>query len=170
MGIRNRRDSSSQDHTIEVDAAMQGSLVFKEPVNLKINGKFEGTLEVKGVLSIGTSAFVNARIKGEHIKISGRVKGEIDAETKIELLSSAVVEGNIRAPRLVIADGAIFQGSCLMMGDVLNCEDLAKHLELDEDTVISWADSGKIPGFKEGDEWKFDKKRIDNWVASGKIG
>ncbi|MFC1708885.1 polymer-forming cytoskeletal protein [Candidatus Omnitrophota bacterium] len=169
MAIRNRKDSSQQDHTIDVDAAMQGSLIFKEPVNLRINGKFEGTLEVKGVLSIGSSAFVNAHIKGESIKIAGRVKGEIDAITKIELQGQAVVEGNIRTPRLVIADGAIFQGSCLMMGDVLNCEDLAKHLELDEDTVIGWADSGKIPGFKEGDEWKFDKKRIDDWVASGKI-
>ena len=169
MAIRGKRDSAGQDHTIDVDASMQGSLVFKEPVNLRINGKFEGTLEVRGVLSIGSTAFVNAHIKGENIKISGRVKGEIEAESRIEMLSQAVVEGNIRTPRLVIADGAIFQGNCLMMGDVLNSEDLAKHLELDEDTVISWADSGKIPGFKEGDEWKFDKKRIDDWVASGKI-
>ncbi|MFC1645802.1 polymer-forming cytoskeletal protein [Candidatus Omnitrophota bacterium] len=170
MAMRGRRDTSNQDHTIDVDAAMQGSLVFKEAVNLRINGKFEGTLEVKGVLSIGKTAFVNAHIKGENIKISGRVKGDVDAEEKIELLSSAVVEGNIRTPRLAIADGAIFQGNCLMIGDMLNSEDLAKHLELDEDTVIGWADSGKIPGYKEGEEWKFDKKKIDDWVASGKIG
>lgn len=170
MALRGRRDSSHQDHTIDVDAAMQGSLIFKEPVNLRINGKFEGTLEVKGVLSIGNTAFVNAHIKGENIKISGRVKGDVDAEKMIELLSNAVVEGNIRTPRLVIAEGAVFQGNCLMIGDMLNSEDLAKHLELDEDTVIDWADSGKIPGFKEGDEWKFDKKKIDDWVASGKIG
>jgi cytoskeletal protein CcmA (bactofilin family) len=168
--IKGRRDSAQQEHTIDVDAAMQGSLVFKDPVNLRINGKFEGTLEVRGVLSIGNTAFVNAHIKGEDIKIAGRVKGEIDADSRIELLSTAVVEGNIKTPRLVMADGATLQGNCLMMGDVINSEDLAKHLELDEDTVISWADSGKIPGFKEGDEWKFDKKRIDNWVASGKIG
>lgn len=170
MAIKGRRDSSHQEHTIDVDAAMQGSLVFKEPVNLRINGKFEGTLEVRGVLSIGNTAFVNAHIKGETIKIAGRVKGEIDAETRIEMLNTAVVEGNIKTPRLAISDGAVFQGNCLMMGDLLNSEDLARHLELDEDTVISWADSGKIPGFKEGDEWKFDRKRIDNWVSSGKIG
>lgn len=169
MAIKGRRDSSNQEHTIDVDAAMQGSLVFKEPVNLRINGKFEGTLEVRGVLSIGNTALVNAHIKGENIKIAGRVKGDVDAESRIELLNTAVVEGNIKTPRLAILDGAVFQGSCIMMGDLLNSEDLAKHLELDEDTVISWADSGKIPGFKEGDEWKFDKKRIDNWVASGKI-
>jgi excisionase family DNA binding protein len=167
LGIK--KSSGQQEHVIDVDAAMQGSLVFKEPVNLRINGKFEGTLEARGNLMIGNTAFVNAHIKCENIKISGRVKGEIEADTKIELLNHAVVEGTIRTPRLIIADGAILQGNCLMMGDVLNSEDLARHLELDEDTVINWADSGKIPGFKEGDEWRFDRKRIDDWVASGKI-
>ncbi|MBL7130605.1 MAG: polymer-forming cytoskeletal protein [Candidatus Omnitrophica bacterium] len=169
MGLRSKKGAASQEHTIDVDAAMQGSLIFKDPVNLRIKGNFEGSLEVKGNLTIGDTAFVNAHIKGENIIISGRVKGDIDAESKIELLNHAVVEGKIRTPRLIISDGAIFQGNCLMMGDVLNSEDLAKHLELDEGTVISWAVSGKIPGFKEGDEWRFDRKRIDDWVASGKI-
>lgn len=169
MALRNKR-GAVQEHTIDVDAAMQGSLVFKEPVNLRINGNFEGTLEAKGNLTIGETAFVNAHIKCENIVISGRVKGDVDAESKIELLEHAVVDGNIKTARLVIADGAIFQGKCLMMQDVLNVKDLAKHLELEEGTVVDWADSGKIPGFKEGSQWKFEKKRIDDWIASGKIG
>ena len=170
MALRNKKGSVQKDHTIDVDADMQGSLVFKDPVDLRINGKFEGTLEAKGNLTIGETAFVNAHIKGENILISGRVKGDIDAEAKIELLDSAVVEGDIKSPRLVICDGAIFQGKCLMMEDVLGVEDLAKHLELDSNTVVDWAGSGKIPAFKEGDEWRFERKRIDDWVASGKIG
>ena len=170
MGLRGRKGATAQEHTIDVDAAMQGSLVFKEPVNLRINGKFEGTLEAKGNLTIGDSAFVDAHIKCENIKISGSVKGDIDADSKIELLENAVMNGNIKTPRLIIADGAIFQGKCLMMQDVLDIKDLAKHLELDEDTVVDWADAGKIPGFKEDNQWKFERKRIDNWVASGKIG
>ncbi len=173
MALMSRRasgkSSNQQEHTIDVDASMQGSLVFKDPVNLRINGKFEGTLEARGNLTIGETAFVNAQIKCENIAISGRVKGDIDAESKIELLKSAVVEGNIKALRLIIADGAIFQGNCIMMGDILNIEDLARNLELDENTIASWATAGKIPGFKEGDEWKFDRKRIDDWVASGKL-
>ena len=170
MALRNRKGVGSQEHTIDVDAAMQGSLVFKEPVNLRINGKFEGTLEAKGTLTIGETAFVDAHIKCENITVSGSVKGDIDAESKIELSEHAVVNGNIKTPRLIISDGAMFQGKCVMMQDVLNVKDLAKHLELEEDTLIDWADSGKIPGFKEGSEWKFEKKRIDGWIASGKIG
>lgn len=169
MGLRSKRDSAHQEHTIDVDAAMQGSMIFKDPVNLKINGKFDGTLEARGNLTISNTAFVNAHIKCENITISGRVKGDIEAESKIELQDHAVLEGNIKTPRLVISDGAIFQGNCLMIGDVLGVMDLARHLEIDQDTVIDWADSGKIPAFKDGDEWKFERKRIDDWVASGKI-
>jgi excisionase family DNA binding protein len=169
MGLRNKKDFIRSDHTIDVDAAMQGSLVFKDPVNLRIKGKFEGTLEAKGNLIISETAFVNAHIKGENVIISGRVKGDIEAESRIELLSHAIVEGNIKTPRLQIADGAIFQGNCVMMHDIFGIEELAKHLEIDSDTVITWANSGKIPAFKEGDEWRFERKRIDDWVASGKI-
>lgn len=170
MALRAKRGDAQIEHVIDVDAAMQGSMIFKEPVNLRINGKFEGTLEARGYLTIGDTAVVNARIKGENIKIAGRVKGEIEADSKIEMLSQAVVEGSVKTPRLIMADGAVFQGNCYMIGDVISSEDLAKHLELDEDTIVGWADSGKIPGFKEGQEWKFDRKRIDDWVASGKIG
>jgi excisionase family DNA binding protein len=168
MGLRSKKNKILE-HTIDVDAAMQGSLTFKDPVNLKINGKFEGTLEAKGNLIVGDTAFVNATIKCENITISGRVKGDIEADSKIELLGRAVLEGNIATPKLIIADGAIFQGNCIMMQDVLNIDDLARHLEIDKDTVVDWADSGKIPAFKEGDEWRFERKRIDDWIASGRV-
>ena len=28
---------------------------------------------------------------------------------------------------------------------------------------------GKIPAFKEGDVWKFERAKIDHWAASGKV-
>jgi len=41
MSLRPRKNQEEQDDkTIEINAQMQGSLVFKDPVNLKINGNF----------------------------------------------------------------------------------------------------------------------------------
>jgi len=168
MAMRNKKERDDA-HVIDVDAAMQGSLTFKDPVNLRIKGKFEGTLETKGNLEIGETAFVDAQIKGDDISIRGRVKGDIEAERKIELLNHAVVEGNIKTPRLYIEDGAILQGKCIMLEEVLSSEELARHLDVDLNTVLSWVNSGRIPGFKQDDEWRFDRKRIDDWVASGKL-
>ena len=54
--------SKLEEKVMDVDASMQGSLSFKDPVNLRINGKFEGTLEVRGNLTIGQNAIVLADI------------------------------------------------------------------------------------------------------------
>jgi len=158
-----------EEKILDVDAAMQGSLNFKEPVNLRINGKFEGTLETKGNLTIGQSAFVMADIVGDNIIIGGKVKGRITAKERLTLLPSAIVEGDIYPVKLNVAEGAILEGHCLMLHDFLNSEELARYLEVDMNSIHEWANSGKVPAFKEGENWKFERKAIDSWIASGKI-
>lgn len=159
----------TEEKVLDVDAAMQGTLNFKDPVNLRINGKFEGMLETKGNLTIGQTAIVLAEIIGENIIIGGRVKGKIIAKERLTLLPTAIVEGDIYPAKLNIAEGAILEGRCSMLHDFLNSEELARYLEIDLSSVTEWANSGSLPGFKEGDQWKFERKAIDSWVASGKI-
>ncbi len=159
-----------EEKILDVDAAMQGSLIFKDPVNLRINGRFEGTLQVKGILNIGSTAVLFADIIGENIVIAGRVKGKITAKGSLTLLPTAILEGDIYPIKLNIAEGAIFEGKCFMLHDSLNAEELARYLEVDLSSIIDWANSGKIPAVKEGSDWKFERKAIDSWVASGKVG
>ena len=158
-----------EEKTLDVDAAMQGSLTFKDPVNLRINGKFEGNLDTQGNLTIGTTAVINADIIGDNIIIGGRVKGKITAKERLTLLPQAIVEGHIYPTKLNIAEGAVFQGQCTMLHDFLNSEQLAEYLEVELSSIMEWASSGKVPASKENDKWKFERKAIDNWVASGKI-
>ncbi len=155
---------------LDVDASMQGTLSFKDPVNLRINGNFEGNLETKGNLTVGSTAFVCANITGDNIIIGGKVKGKITAKERLTLLPSAIVEGDIYPVKLNITEGAIFEGRCSMLHDFLNADELAKYLEVDLNSIMEWANAGKVPGYKEGSEWKFERKAIDSWVASGKIG
>ncbi|MFA5039575.1 MAG: polymer-forming cytoskeletal protein [Candidatus Omnitrophota bacterium] len=169
MAMRDRK-KESEERVITVDSAMQGSLSFKEPVHLRINGKFEGTLEARGILEIGENALVDATISGDEVVISGRVKGEIAASKRLVLKERAVVEGNIKTPTLQISEGAVFQGRCAMLGDIFDSEGLARYLEVDLHTIVEWANSGKIPAFKEANDWKFERKKIDEWVSAGKIG
>ncbi len=169
MALRERK-RETENAVITVDSSMQGSLAFKEPVHLRINGKFEGTLDTKGVLEIGESAIVDANISGDDIHVSGKVRGEITATKKIILNEHSIVEGNLRAPVLSMAEGAVFQGKCSMLGDVFDTDGLARYLEVDINTVLDWASSGKIPAFKDGNFWKFERKKIDEWVSAGKVG
>lgn len=159
-----------EEKILDVDAAMQGTLSFKEPVNLRINGKFEGNLETKGNLTISQTAVVFGDITGDNIIIGGKVKGNVVAKERLTLLPMAIMEGNIFPARLNVTEGAIFEGKCSMLHDFLNAEELAGYLEVDLNSVLEWANSGRVPGKKEGDNWKFERKAIDSWVASGKIG
>lgn len=177
IGKRDKRHEA--ERVLDVDASMQGSLSFKDPVNLHINGKFEGILNTKGNLMVGEHASVNANITGESIIIAGRVNGNIVAAKELKLVSPACVIGDISTPLLSIAEGAVFEGNCKMTAKaksdevnsiaIMTTEELAKYLEVDLGLISEWANAGKIPGMKEGESWRFEKNRIDAWVAEGKI-
>lgn len=164
---------------LDVNASMQGSIVFSDPVNLRINGRFDGTLNVKGSLMIGEEAVVNADINGETIMIAGKVNGNITATKSLKMVSPGRVVGDIKTPLLSIAEGAVFQGNSSMIagsksdlsgfGAIMTPEELAKYLEIDISMVSEWANLGKIPGTRDGNSWKFDRNRIEEWMASEKI-
>ncbi|MDP2913022.1 MAG: polymer-forming cytoskeletal protein [Candidatus Omnitrophota bacterium] len=178
IGKKDKR-YNEQERLLDVDASMQGSLVFKDPVNLRINGRFEGTLNTKGNLMLGEHATVNADITGDSIVIAGKVTGNIHALKELKLISPACVVGDITTPLLSVAEGAILEGMCRMLSktnseagakaDVMTADELSKYLEVDSSVIIEWVNLGKLPAMKEGDTWRFDRARVDEWVAEGKI-
>jgi len=176
MGKRDRKHEG--ERVLDVDASMQGSLVFKDPVNLRINGRFEGTLNTKGNLMIGEHASVNADITGDVIVIAGKVNGRVQALRELKLIAPSTVVGEIKSPLLSVAEGAVFDGTCKMLSKdasegtrqgTMTPEELAKYLEVDAAMILDWVGSGKLPGMREGGDWKFDRSKIDEWVAAGKI-
>ncbi len=170
-----------QEKILDVDASMQGSLTFRDPVNLRINGKFEGTLDTKGNLTIGESAQVQADIVGEGVEICGKVSGDVVATSRLSLTKTAYLVGNIQTPRLSVAEGAVLQGKCEMKAKeakvnrstiqemLMTVEELAKYLEVDAASILDWAKQGRIPAQKEGSSWRFDRTKVDSWIASEKI-
>lgn len=171
MAFKPRRDAQEEqaEKVIEINAQMQGNLSFNDPVNLKINGQFKGGLETKGTLTIGNTAQVEANITGDNIVLGGKVRGDIIAHKMLVLMPTAVLTGNISTPKLNIVEGAIFQGRCQMMEDLLNIDEVAKYLEIDLNEIVSLANTGKIPALKTGDSWRFERAKIDNWAASGRL-
>lgn len=108
-----KKKNKPKRELIDIEAGMEGDVKFSTPVNLKISGKFEGRLETKGDLSIGEKADVKAKIiKGENIKVAGKVSGDIVSSKYLELSAPAKVTGNIKAPILVIHQGAVLKGRC----------------------------------------------------------
>ncbi len=165
-----------QEQWLSVDASMSGTLSFKDPVNLRINGRFEGTLETKGNLSIGEDADVKATIRGERISVSGKVQGTLKASERVELKSTAFVCGKVTSPRVIMEDGSVLQG-LLEMGKGtdsktkwMDSEELSRYLEVDVATVEKWAQEGRLPATKNGSQWQFERVKIEDWLAHERVG
>jgi excisionase family DNA binding protein len=153
------------EKVLDVNASMEGSLVFSDPVNLRINGKFKGDLTTKGNLMIGEDASVNANIVGEDIVIAGKVKGKIKATKKLTFKSTAYVEGEIQTPTLSIEEGAIFNGKCNMTEEKLTLEELAEYLSVEEEKIMEWVNKGSISAQKEGDKLFFNREEVEAWIS-----
>ncbi|MEW6367733.1 MAG: polymer-forming cytoskeletal protein [Acidobacteriota bacterium] len=76
-----------------------------------IEGKFSGKLSCTSRITIGRTGVVEADLDADTIQISGKVRGNLNARHKIEIIASGFLEGNIRTPKVIVAEGAVFKGS-----------------------------------------------------------
>ena len=95
---------------------VEGRITSKE--NLTIDGEVEGTIELgEHNLSIGAGAAVTADLAAKTITISGTVIGNVTATDKVDLQTTGSVTGDISAPRLFMADGAMIRGKVEIKGN-----------------------------------------------------
>jgi cytoskeletal protein CcmA (bactofilin family) len=87
----------------------KGTLISSE--DMTIDGHVEGTIEVRDhVLTVGPDADIRAGIVAGSVTIHGGVTGNIRATAKIEIRSTGRIEGDLSAPRILVADGAVVCG------------------------------------------------------------
>jgi cytoskeletal protein CcmA (bactofilin family) len=79
--------------------------------DLRIDGTVQGTIEVgRHGLVIGASAAIRANVSARTVLVSGAVTGNVAATERIDLQPTASVEGDVSAPRVMMADGAVLKG------------------------------------------------------------
>ncbi len=83
---------------------------------LRIDGHLTGSVSSEnGTLIVGSTGRVDANILVAAAMINGTVNGDIIVFERLELGRTARIVGNIQAPRLMMEDGAILEGSCNMV-------------------------------------------------------
>lgn len=89
---------------ITIDGEISGT----EPVI--IEGKVKGLITVEAPVKVAEIGQVEADVTTTEIHVSGTVTGNIVAKDRVELAASSRMMGDVRAPRILIADGAGFKG------------------------------------------------------------
>lgn len=102
----------SSSNVISKETFIKGDI--KAQGNIRIEGKVEGTLYSQSKIVIGDSASVIGNVRAEDAEISGRIEGEIHCAGVLFLKNTAIIEGNIYTQKLVVENGAMFNGKCQM--------------------------------------------------------
>lgn len=89
-----------------------GELRFRN--TFRVDGRVKGKIVSEHTLVVGETARVEADIDCGTVSIRGSVTGRVQGRERIEVLAGARVEGSLVSPKLVIEEGAFFQGDCDM--------------------------------------------------------
>ena len=106
------KSSGELNGFLDSGASFKGELEFED--TMRIDGRFNGKIVSKNELIVGESATIEGDIQVGRIAISGTVVGKIVADQRVEIHRNGKVYSDIDTPALIIEEGAIFQGNCVM--------------------------------------------------------
>jgi cytoskeletal protein CcmA (bactofilin family) len=75
-----------------------------------------GKIQVKESVIVAPTGRVDGEVESAGIEIAGAVTGNVAASDKVEIKSGGKLVGDVKAPRILIADGASFKGNINMQG------------------------------------------------------
>jgi cytoskeletal protein CcmA (bactofilin family) len=104
-----RKDPPEQERSGELNtivgrgSVIEGTLTVQS--SLRVDGKIIGTVQV---------GEIEGEVRVRNAVIGGKVKNKILASGKVVLEAKSVVYGEVKTSRLVIDEGAVFEGRCTM--------------------------------------------------------
>lgn len=87
---------------------------IKVQSTLRVDGKIKGNITTSDSLVVGKEGDLNGDVTVRNAIIGGKLKGKLVASGKVVLETNSVFNGELKTTKLVIAEGAIFEGNCSM--------------------------------------------------------
>ena len=99
------------DSVVGPGVALQGTL--SGAGNMRIEGSFDGNINIQGTLFVADGAKVTAEIRAGAVSVGGSVKGNITAG-KVAILSTGRVWGDLITTAFATEEGAFLRGQVRM--------------------------------------------------------
>jgi cytoskeletal protein CcmA (bactofilin family) len=97
--------------------SIKGDLTGNE--DIVIEGTVEGKVDLpNNQLTVGADGTVRAEVNAKAVVVVGKVTGNVQGTERIEIQATGVVDGDVMAPKLIVAEGAVVNGSIKMSGKV----------------------------------------------------
>ena len=104
--------TASELNLVAAGTVFEGKL--RTPGSIRIDGKIIGEVAATQNIAIGNTGEVEGNVSAKNVTIGGKIKGLAVAQEKLVFETKAVVRGDIRTAKLVIEEGAMFDGKCMM--------------------------------------------------------
>lgn len=119
MGFFKKRLAGSIDsHSGELNAFLGAGTEYRGRLDfvgtVRIDGVFHGEIVSEGVLVLGREATVHGQVSVGTLYSNGTVVGDVVASNKAVLQQYSALEGSLRAPALVVEEGAALEGNVEM--------------------------------------------------------
>lgn len=118
FGFFRRRNRRRAIDRINFSTLVGKSTVYRGDIagdeNYHIYGSVYGDSDIDGHLVLAAGARWRGNIRARHVVIAGEVDGNVSAVEKLELHETARIVGNITAPVIAIAEGAVYDGKIHM--------------------------------------------------------
>ena len=122
------KDAGSDLNLIAAGTVFEGKI--RTPGSIRIDGRIVGEVMATQNVSIGSSGDIDGNVSAKNVTVGGKVVGSVIAQEKLTFESKAVIRGDIRAAKLVVNEGAIYDGKCSMS----DAKPISNLVELKQDT------------------------------------
>jgi cytoskeletal protein CcmA (bactofilin family) len=103
---------SSAATLIDASTTLDGTISTSG--NLRIQGRVSGAITCSGVLEVVDGAEVDATIEAACVIVAGVLSGVITCRERLEIRETGVVRGKVETGRLIIVEGAVYEGQLRM--------------------------------------------------------
>lgn len=109
---KNTTGDSHAANVIQKGTVIKGEI--ESAGNIRIDGTLVGTLTTKAKLVVGSTGDILGDVFCQNANLEGKVEGRVEVVGQLYLKSTALIDGDIVTKKLVVEEGAQFNGSCQM--------------------------------------------------------
>jgi cytoskeletal protein CcmA (bactofilin family) len=108
------KENGIESSSTELNFLGGGTVVegtVKATNSVRVDGKIKGKLICKNTLTIGVNGEIEGDVEAKNAIVGGKIKGKIKVAEKLVLEAKSVLIGDLKASKLLIDEGAVFEGT-----------------------------------------------------------
>lgn len=109
MGSKDNSGTNTELNFIGRGTIIDGNI--KTESSIRVDGAIKGKVICKNTVTVGGGGRIEGDIQAVNAIIGGKVKGKIIVSEKLVLESKSSLVGELKAKKLIIDEGSVFEGT-----------------------------------------------------------